>query len=718
VTTISSPARLEALRRTALLDSPPEAAFDRLTALAASLLRAPIALVSLVDEHRQFFKSEVGLGQPLASIRETPISYSVCAMVVETGEPLILQDTRIHPLTKDKGAVTELGIVAYAGAPITTRDGHVLGALCVMDRVPRVWTVRDMETLATLAASASTEVGVRLLTARRPTPAADAPVDDEGWKSEVWRPGTDDEHPAAQQPRASERKLPSEERLRDAHSMLSTLVSAAPQAIVAADLDWRVTLWNGTAERLFGWTADEVMGRVVPFIPQEQIAELRTIAGPREQPHGAPGTAMRHVRKDGSFVDTLFSTGVLRDAAGEAAGYIAVVTDLTEHKLLEAQLRQAQKMEAVGQLAGGVAHDFNNILTVIKAHTFIALEGLPEDAPAREDLVAVNVAAGRAADLTRHLLAFSRKQLLQPRVLDLNTAVSGVLPMLARLIGEDIEVVTQLAPSLGSVSADPAQLEQVIMNLAVNARDAMAHGGVFRIATANVELFHARVMEDGFTVPPGSYVELEVGDTGCGMDAATRSRVFEPFFTTKEQGKGTGLGLAMVYGIVKQSGGYVRVESAPGKGTRFEIWLPRIQSSEEEAPHFDPPAAPRGGTETILVVEDEEAVRHVVRRILELQGYTVHVARNGAEALRIAREQEGRIDLVMTDVILPEMSGPAIVERLLAEWPRARVLFMSGYAAEEVAKRGLLAPGTALLRKPFTLEELARAVRAVLDAPS
>ena len=672
MTSLSSPARLAALRRTALLDSPPEAAFDRLTALAAAVLRAPIALVSLVDEHRQFFKSAVGLGQPLASIRETPISYSICALVAQIGEPLILEDARLHPLVKDRGIVTELGIVAYAGAPITTRDGHVLGALCVMDHAPRVWSPLDVQVLVTLAASASTEVALRLLTQRRAIPD-------------------------------------------DAHSMLSSLVSAAPQAIIAVDLEWQVTLWNGTAERLFGWTAEEVLGRPVPFLPAERLAALRTTEGPEGQPHGAPGSEMRHTRRDGSFVDTLFSTGVLRNAAGEAAGYIAVVTDLTEHKLLEAQLRQAQKMEAVGQLAGGVAHDFNNLLTVIKAHAFIALEVLPADAPAREDLLAVNDAAGRAADLTRRLLAFSRKQLLQPRVFDLNAAVSGVLPMLERLIGEDIEVVTQLDPSLHTVSADPAQIEQVIMNLAVNSRDAMPHGGVFRVATENVELPEARAMEDGFTMQPGSYVVLEVGDTGVGMDTATRQRIFEPFFTTKEQGKGTGLGLAMVYGIVKQSGGYVRADSAPGKGTRFEIWLPRADSTEKRSPLSERAAAPRRGTETVLVVEDEEAVRHVVRRVLELQGYTVHTARDGAEALQTARAHGGRIDLLMTDVILPEMSGPAIVERLLAEWPHAKVLYMSGYAAEEATKRGLVVPGTALLRKPFTLDDLARAVRGVLD---
>ncbi len=690
---ISDPARLAVLERTALLDSPPEPAFDRLAELAASLLRAPIALVALVDAERQFFKSVVGLDEPLASARQTPISDSICSNIVETGEPLILQDTRTHPLTRDKGPVRDLGIAAYAGAPVTTRDGFVLGALCAMDRVPRVWTLSDVDSLETLAASASAEISLRLLMAER--------------RSAL---------PSAEDPGQRSPPLGRLGGARDADSMLSTLVSAAPQAIIAVDLDWHVTLWNGTAERLFGWTADEVMRRHVPFLSPEQIVELGTMEGPASRPHGAPGTAMRHLRKDGSHVDTLFSTGVLRNAAGDAAGYIAVITDLTEHKLLEAQLRQAQKMEAVGQLAGGVAHDFNNLLTVIKAHTFIALEGLPGDAPARADLMAVNSAAARAADLTRRLLAFSRKQLLQPRVLDINSVVSGVLPMLERLIGEDIEVVTHLDQSLHNVSADPAQLEQVIMNLAVNSRDAMPSGGVFRIATANAELREPRAVDDGFTMQPGSYVVLEVGDTGIGMDPETRARVFEPFFTTKEQGRGTGLGLAMVYGIVKQSGGYVCLDSEPAKGTRFEIWLPSVEADPATAPRTERAAAPRGGTERVLVVEDEQAVRHVVRRVLQLQGYTVFTARNGAEALRIAREQEGRLDLVMTDVVLPEMSGPAIVERLLATWPHAKVLYMSGYAAEEAMKRGLLEPGTALLRKPFTLDDLARAVRGVLDA--
>ena len=803
MTRISSPARLAALRRTALLDTPPEAAFDRLTALAASVLRAPVALVSLVDEDRQFFKSALGLAEPLATIRETPLSHAICGITVELGEPLVIPDTRLHPLVKHARAATELGIVAYAGVPLTTSDNHVLGTICVMDRVPRVWTPSDVEVLTTLASAASTELSLRLLDEQHAEtvnalreseanlrgafshasigmalttfdgrfelvnpalcrilgfsekellgrsfqeishpdelPRTLELLDElvagkrEAYQVEkryfhkrgspVWvrvdvtlsrSPDGRPRHLIAQIQDISDSKR-AEEQLREAHTMLSTLVSAAPQAIVAVDLSWQVTLWNGAAERLFGWTTGEVLGRPIPFLSSERIAELRALQQPDAHRHGSVATEMRHARKDGSFVDTLFSTGILRDAAGNAAGYIAVVTDLTEHKALEAQLRQAQKMEAVGQLAGGVAHDFNNLLTVIAAHAFIALEHLPDDTAVRADLEAVSDAAGRAADLTRRLLAFSRKQILQPQELDLNAAVAGVLPMLERLIGEDIEVATQLAPALGHVAADPAQLEQVLMNLAVNARDAMPRGGTIRVETANVELSEAYVAQDGAGIEPGPYVLLEVGDTGCGIDAANQSRIFEPFFTTKEEGKGTGLGLAMVYGIVKQSGGFVRVHSAPGEGARFQIWLPRIAVREEEKACVARPASVRGGSETVLLVEDEETVREVVQRLLQHQGYAVHAAPNGIEALRLAREQDGCIDLVLTDVILPEMSGPEVADQLLSEWPRTRVLFMTGYATDEVARRGLLKPGDALLRKPFTLEDMAHTVRRVLD---
>ena len=407
---------------------------------------------------------------------------------------------------------------------------------------------------------------------------------------------------------------------------------------------------------------------------------------------------------------------VLRGADGCPERLLGVSLDVTERVTLEGQLRQAQKMEAVGQLAGGIAHDFNNLLTVITASTRFALEALPPGAVVREDLAAVDEAAGRAAQLTGQLLAFSRQQLLRPEVLDLNAVVRGIEPMLRRLIGEDIVVLTLLAPALAPVLADPGQLEQVLMNLAVNARDAMPQGGRLVIETATVEVTPAEAARRGGAVAPGAYLRLRVRDTGVGMDEATLARVFEPFFTTKEPGKGTGLGLATVYGIVQQSGGSVWVSSAPGQGTTFEVDLPQAVAAEvpDAASAGDAPAvAP--GSETVLLVEDEAAVRAIVRRILRQQGYTVLEASHGREGLRVAERHVGRIDLVVTDVVMPELSGRAFAEQLASTHPGVRVLFMSGYTDDEILRRGFFLPGMALLEKPFTADGLLQAVREVLD---
>jgi nitrogen-specific signal transduction histidine kinase/ActR/RegA family two-component response regulator len=394
---------------------------------------------------------------------------------------------------------------------------------------------------------------------------------------------------------------------------------------------------------------------------------------------------------------------------------IGVSLDVTARHELEDRLRQAQKMEAVGRLAGGVAHDFNNLLQVIQGHARFALEALPEPGDLREDLEAVYAASERAARLTRQLLAFSRKQILQPRELDLNAVVRGVMPMLGRLIGEDIAVVTHLAPRLGAVTADPAQLEQVLVNLAVNARDAMPEGGTLGIETADVALDAAACERRDGPVAPGAYVRLAVRDTGAGMDEATRARAFEPFFTTKAPGKGTGLGLATVYGIVRQSGGCVTVSSAPGAGTTVVVELPRTSAPEPARPAADAPA-PGRGTGTVLLVEDDATVRQFVRRVLEWQGYAVLEAAHGPDALRVAAEHGGRIDLVLTDVVMPGMSGRALAEALTASRPGLRVLFMSGYTDDEILRRGLGTTGVALLEKPFTAEALRDAVRRELDA--
>jgi two-component system cell cycle sensor histidine kinase/response regulator CckA len=383
-----------------------------------------------------------------------------------------------------------------------------------------------------------------------------------------------------------------------------------------------------------------------------------------------------------------------------------------ERHALEEQYRQSQKMEAVGQLAGGIAHDFNNLLTAIQGYCELVASGLGTDNPVERELNEIRRAADRAASLTRQLLAFSRRQILEPRVLDLRDSLRGIEPMLRRLIGEDIQVVVHAADEIGRVRADPGQIEQVILNLAVNARDAMPQGGTLRLEVADVELDDTFARNHPATTP-GRYVLLAVSDTGIGMDGATRARVFEPFFTTKEKGKGTGLGLSTVYGIVKQSGGNIWLYSEPGAGTTFKIYLPRIDAPAEQ-PVPPPTVEKLTGTETILVVEDEDSVRDLIDRVLSGYGYRVLVARTPREAVSLAAGEAGPIDLIVTDVVLPQMSGSALANEILGSRPQIRVLYMSGYTDDAIVHRGVLDMGTLFLQKPFTPEVLARKVREVL----
>jgi two-component system cell cycle sensor histidine kinase/response regulator CckA len=401
----------------------------------------------------------------------------------------------------------------------------------------------------------------------------------------------------------------------------------------------------------------------------------------------------------------------------ELAGRPAIQTvfrDVSQRKQLEEQLRQSQKMEAVGRLAGGVAHDFNNLLTVITANTeFLIASHDPSD-PRVNDAFEVRKAADRAAALTRQLLAFSRKQILQPRPLDLNEVVKGIHPMLRRLIGEDIEIELALRPAALPVMADPGHLEQVIVNLAVNARDAMPSGGKLRIDTAAVEIKDEIRLSEAGKILPGSYVMLSLTDTGAGMSPDVAARVFEPFFTTKPVGEGTGLGLAVVYGIVKQSGGHIVVDSQPGVGSRFTIFFPERMFGASAIESAAELSQPPSGTETILLVEDEDAVRTVARRILEQKGYNVLVARNGQEAMRAAAEHDGPIHLLLTDVVMPEMSGAAVAERIKGLRPDAAVLYMSGYTDADIVRRGLLKPGAGFVQKPFVSAALLEKVRQTL----
>jgi signal transduction histidine kinase/ActR/RegA family two-component response regulator len=422
---------------------------------------------------------------------------------------------------------------------------------------------------------------------------------------------------------------------------------------------------------------------------------------------GAYSTAARvFSRADLHFVQAI---GSILAAAIERKG--------AEEGLIQSEIRlqSVQKMEAIGRLAGGIAHDFNNLVQAIGGYTEILLKRLPEGDALHRSAEEIKRAGDRAAALTRQLLAFSRQQVLQPKVLDLNTVVINIEQLLRRLIGEDVELETVLAGNLGPVRADAAQLEQVLMNLAVNSRDAMPDGGTLTIETRNVELTGADQRE-AFAIQTGGYVLLAVSDTGCGMSAETRARAFEPFFTTKPAGQGTGLGLSTVYGIVKQSGGYIWVDSEPGVGTRIRIYLPRVEGKVEAvAPKRIAAAHAPRGSETLLLVEDEEGVRDLLKEWMLEHGYAVLAASNGVEALALAESVPDRIDLLIADVVMPQMGGPALASRLLLRRPGVRVLYMSGYADEAIGDPDVLREGAAFLQKPFTLDSLVRKVREILD---
>jgi PAS domain S-box-containing protein len=510
---------------------------------------------------------------------------------------------------------------------------------------------------------------------------------------------------------AAEALAVSENERQMTSERLRVLVEEAPLAVIVLDVDARILHWNPAAEAMFLWTADEVVGTLPPIIPPEERATFdqnvvlaRTGGSLKAQP-------ARRQRKDGVILDVQVSSSPMRDRTGAIVATIVMVSDVTGHRKLETQLRMAQKMEAVGLLAGGVAHDFNNLLTAIKGFASLLQMTLVSDKQATEFLGEINKAADRAATLTAQLLAFSRRQLLRPEPLDLNARVNDLDRMLRMLLRDDGELSLDLDLHLGLVLADPGQVEQVILNLVVNARDAI-HGradGRVTIRTSNAQLSD-EFEPWGVQAAPGDYVRLDVSDNGAGMDRATQARIFDPFFTTKEPGQGTGLGLATVFGIVKQSGGYVWVESTLGNGATFSIYLPRAKNpSRPSGPVIVGGAA---GNERVLLVEDEESVRRVARRSLELHGYKIIEAADGYAALELASEHE--IDLLLTDVMMPGMLGPTLAVEMRRLYPRLPVLFMSGHSAEIVRDR-LLDPSTPFLAKPFAPSQLAQKVRDVLD---
>jgi PAS domain S-box-containing protein len=1098
-----------------LLDTPPEQAFDRLTRLAARLLGAPVALVTLLGADRVFFKSAVGLAEPWASRRSTPLAYSFCRHVIASATPLVVEDARRHPLVRTSPAIRELGWIAYAGVPLTMADGRTVGALCVVDALPRIWSPRDVALLEDLAASVVTEIELRSPRPRLelvggvtlpppPTPPdlgagvfeasalpmglvqsdgrwlranralaellgttpdalagvpaeafthpTDRAADQEAMRllrtgecasyatekrllregeEPLWvlstvtavsdEVGTLDHYHVALQDITDRKQAELDLRQREERYRLvaevtqdavwdwdlltdrivwterqegifgyrhpavgasaawwyerlhpddrERVVTGIHAAIARGKSDWgdeyrfrradgswahvrdRATIVRdegGDAVRMVGalldttertraelvaqgqsrlleqiaagLDLDAVLDRVVRFteahgsdllaavtLLDPDTGELRLAAAPsfsaglrqavastpvefgagvgaaaalgrepavfpdlaadasaeqwrgplveqgiraswavplvatdggllgalevhyreprtpdpadlrlvevaghlaeiaveraRSQEAVASGMRLleqvldtlplgvcvldragrvmfsnpagraiwggaRHLGLEefgayrGWRVDTgepiapeswaaaralregetvlgeavqieafdgvqrtiLNSAVPLRGLDGSILGAIVLDEDVTDRRAAEAalhrseeQLLHAQKLEAVGQLAGGIAHDFNNLLTGILSYSDLVLHELRPGDPIRGDLEQIRHAGQRAAALTRQLLAFSRRQVLQPRVLSLNASVTELDSLLHRLLGADIRLETELDPALWYVLADPGQLEQVLVNLVVNARDAMPGGGRVTIATANLLLSATDDARDN-GVRPGAYVTLSVRDTGVGMDVPTQARIFDPFFTTKGLGKGTGLGLSTVYGIVEQSGGHITVESAPGQGATFTIFLPRHTGPGTASPGQPDRRGLPGGTETLLLVEDEAAVRSSARRLLERHGYTVIEARHGADALRIVEEGGRRIDLVITDLVMPEMGGRELVERLRARHPTMKVLFMSGYSERAVTSDGAMPPDTGFVEKPFTVEQLTRRMREILDS--
>jgi two-component system cell cycle sensor histidine kinase/response regulator CckA len=641
-------------------------------AILSELLHARNFYIALYDARTQLLSFPYFVNERAAAPERQKLGKGRTEYVLSTGEPLLCTPETLDVLI-ERGEVEAPSppCLDWLGVPLKSANG-TFGVLAVQSYSPEVrFRERDKEILTVVSSQLASAI----------------------------------EH---------KRK---EQALRQSEARYRSLVESAVYGMGRLSRSGAFLDTNPALVAMLGYDSAERVLALCPrtdvFVDPEEFARLMEDFRQGKQ---VSNVEVRWKRKSGrAILVRLSGCAVSQPEDQQVIEFIA--EDVTEHRVLENQFRQAQKMEAVGRLAGGVAHDFNNLLLIIRGYTEVLLEQTDLYNPTYAKIEAIMQAAERATSLTRQLLAFSRKQLLELKLVDLNAIVNGLDRLLKPLVGESIELNYRLASDLGHTRADAGQMEQVIMNLVVNAKDAMPEGGRIRIETSNV-VVGEEIRKEHSYFQPGSYAMLTVSDTGCGMDPETQARIFEPFFTTKEKGKGTGLGLSTVYGIIKQSRGYIFAQSAVGKGTTFRIYLPRVDDAVQASAPIAATKSARGGTETVLLVEDEESVRELVKETLESKGYKVLQAEQGDAALNIAASHSGRIDILISDVVMPGISGRELAKKLAETHPDIKILYVSGYTEEAIIHQGVLEPGTAFLQKPFTLQALSRKVQDVLHPSS
>jgi PAS domain S-box-containing protein len=665
-----------------------EDVYERFAAEVKKIIPFDRIGINLVDFDSQTASSHYMFGPPVEGRMEGdpfPLAGTATAMAVASGRGLViptLPETELARRIPGHLPLRRAGLKSSLLAPLISK-GEAFGALVMMSAEPDKYSQRDIQIAENVAGQISGAIANALLLRERQA---------------------------------------AEEALKESEAKYRLIVENQTDLVVKVDADGRILFVSPSYCETFGRTEQELLGS--HFMPQvheeDRSATAEALKKLRQPPHTSYVERRAMTRSGWRWFG--WAEKALLDEEGKVSAVIRVGRDVTERKRMEAerrkmeaQFRQAQKMESVGRLAGGVAHDFNNMLSVILGYTDMALLKLTARDPIYHDLCEVKSAAKRSADLTRQLLAFARKQAIAPQILDLNETVAGMLKMLARLIGEDIKLIWQPGADLEPVKMDPAQVDQILANLAVNARDAIDGQGRLTIQTGMAE-FDEHFCSQHRGAVPGSYVMLAVGDDGCGMERETLERLFEPFFTTKEVGKGTGLGLATVYGIVKQNQGFITVASEPGQGTTFTIYLPRREAAAAAAEEPPAPVEEATGTETVLLVEDEEALLRFSRILIERLGYTVLAASSPHQAIRLGEEHDGEIHLLVTDVVMPEMSGRDLWKKIKALRPEIRCLFMSGYANSAIVHRGVLDQGVHFLQKPFSTEALSAKLREALSA--